>query len=378
MQTTTHPVSAEELMAYLDGELPPARAVDVHQHLEMCRECQSLAADFQSVSRGLGEWQVEEISPNVKIPQKTSGKKRLSSWFWAPIAAAALLAVIAVIYHPGLTRQTLADRVAPAPPQLAAESRFSGGVIGGVPMDSPMKAPSPPPQSSAPSQNGPMIIRTAELKLITRGFDQDREAVQQIVKQHSGYIAEMSINATAGEARSLHASLRVAATQFDSFLPALRRLGQVTYESQHGEDVTKQFVDLNARLNNARNTEQRLTELLRDRTGKLSDVLAVEEQIDNVRGQIESMEADVKNMSNQVAFSSVDLTITEEYKTPLSETGNPPITMRLHNAAVEGYRNVVAAAVAFLTFLLSVGPVLLVIAALLFFPARLIWRKIRA
>jgi predicted phage tail protein len=151
----------------------------------------------------------------------------------------------------------------------------------------------------------------------------------------------------------------------------------VLYESQHAEDVTKQFVDLNARLNNARNTEQRLTELLRNRTGKLSDVLAVEEQIDTVRGQIEGMEAEMKNLSKQVDYSSVALTVTEEYNLPLSQTGNPRISTRLRNAAVEGYHNLVGAIVALASWTLTAGPVLLLIAALLFLPARLIWRKMR-
>ncbi len=223
-----------------------------------------------------------------------------------------------------------------------------------------------------------MIIRTAELKLTTRGFDTVRDAVQQVVKNHSGYIAELSISAAAGEARSLHASVRVSAAQLESVTADLRKLGHVTYESEHGEDITKRFVDLNARLNNARNAEQRLTELLRNRTGKLSDVLAVEEQIDNVRGQIEAMQAEANSMSNRIAFSAIDLTVTEEYNAPLSDTASPPASTRLHNAAVQGYQNVIAAAVGLLSFLLAYGPVLVILAALLFFPVRLLWRRIRS
>ncbi len=106
-------------------------------------------------------------------------------------------------------------------------------------------------------------------------------------------------------------------------------------------------------------------------------MLAVEEQIDKVRGQIESMEAEVKNMSNRVSYSSVDLTVTEEYDVPLAQAGNPGIGMRLRNAAVEGYHNFTGAVLAILSWLLSVGPVLVLIAAILFFPVRLIWRKTR-
>lgn len=370
MQSTIHPISGEELMAYLDGELPGDRAVIVHQHLETCRECQSLAADLQAVSRQLNDWHIEEISTSIKVPEENrKGKEpRVSKWVWIPIAAAALLAGVAVFYRSAPLKMAQYQPAAKAQQTLTIEANVASDLV----------QPAPPPQTPAPVSNGPMIIRTAELKLTARNFDTVHHGIQETVKQYSGYIAEMSITANTGEARSLHASLRVPAAQLDSFTTDLRKLGQVTYESQRGEDVTKQFVDLNARLNNARNTEQRLTELLRDRTGKLSDVLAVEEQIDNVRGQIERMEADVKSMSGQIAFSAFDLTIAEEYKAPLSEIGNTPIGTRLRNAAVDGYHNLIRAAVGLLSFLLSVGPVLLVIAALLFFPLRLIWRKTRS
>jgi Putative zinc-finger len=53
-------IEPEELMAYLDGELPMDQAGAAATHLERCRDCQGLAADFQRVSRRLMEWQVEE------------------------------------------------------------------------------------------------------------------------------------------------------------------------------------------------------------------------------------------------------------------------------------------------------------------------------
>jgi hypothetical protein len=101
----------------------------------------------------------------------------------------------------------------------------------------------------------------------------------------------------------------------------------------------------------------------------------VEEQIDNVRGQIESIEAEVKNMSNEVAYSSVDVTVTEEYDVPLCEKGMPSIGTRLRNAAVAGFHNLVGAVIGFLSILLIAGPVILLLAAVLYFPARLMWRK---
>jgi hypothetical protein len=65
MSTNKHPIEQEELMAYLDGELLPDKAGEALSHLELCPECQTLAADFLSVSQELMAWEVE--SPEVDI-----------------------------------------------------------------------------------------------------------------------------------------------------------------------------------------------------------------------------------------------------------------------------------------------------------------------
>jgi len=65
MNTTRHPIDQEELMAYLDGELSADQATDALSHLELCPECQTLAADFRGVSQELLAWEVE--SPEVGI-----------------------------------------------------------------------------------------------------------------------------------------------------------------------------------------------------------------------------------------------------------------------------------------------------------------------
>ena len=68
MSTNSHPIEQEELMAYLDGELPAHQATEALSHLELCPKCQTLAADFRGVSQELMAWEVE--SPEVGIPSE--------------------------------------------------------------------------------------------------------------------------------------------------------------------------------------------------------------------------------------------------------------------------------------------------------------------
>jgi anti-sigma factor RsiW len=68
MSANRHPIEQEELMAYLDGELPTHKATEALSHLELCPECQTLVADFRGVSQELMDWEVE--SPGAGIPEE--------------------------------------------------------------------------------------------------------------------------------------------------------------------------------------------------------------------------------------------------------------------------------------------------------------------
>ena len=68
MSTNLHPIEPEELMAYLDGELPADQASEALSHLELCPQCQTLAADFRGVSQDLMAWEID--SPEAGIPSE--------------------------------------------------------------------------------------------------------------------------------------------------------------------------------------------------------------------------------------------------------------------------------------------------------------------
>src|SRR5437762_13075852 len=97
----------------------------------------------------------------------------------------------------------------------------------------------------------------------------------------------------------------------------LKTIGRLIEESQNSSDITSQYVDLTARLANARNSEQRLLALLRDRAGDLKDVVEMEREIASVRGGIERMEAQEKDFNNKVQFVTIQLELSEEYRSQL-------------------------------------------------------------
>jgi hypothetical protein len=370
----SHPIEPEELMAYLDGELSPAKAMDAAGHLAQCRECQAVAADLQGVARRLMSWQVDapEFGMNAdsatseapKAPVKTKSTSTgwlVRRWPWAVglVGACLLLVVVGSVT---MSRY----------PKLDAPKT-------GAFLTAPEPTPAQLPADQAPAGSKavlPRFARTSQITLTAPDFAKTQAALETMLARFQGYIEQLHLNSPTGSGHSIQGTLRIPSKHLAEFLAALRTLGHVESETQGGEEVTQQVVDLDARLNNARNTEQRLNAILRDRTGKISDVLEVEKEINRVREEIERMVAQRKNLDDRVAFAIVNVTISEEYRADL-QAGPPSASRQLRNAAIEGWRNLSESLFSVAQFLLSSGPVLLVWAAVLFFPGRYLWRRWR-
>ena len=425
----SHPLEQHELMAYLDGELRPDLATVAAVHLETCGECRAMAAELREISRQLAAWEIEiakpetpaAISSAVEVHVKAQKKRVVEhrrTWrqifgvrriIWAGGLALVAIFLGALFVPNNLKSPQVAqfDRMEtyarlsapPATPTPAAQRERGSG--GGFKFTNKLKAQDslgtlqndgPPAgndegegtigqlaseeKAPAPTVNGPMIARTAELALETREFEKARVSAEEILKRHGGYVGQLTVNAPEGSGRTLTATFRVPTAQLDAAMTDLKKLGRVENESQAGEEVTQQYVDLEARLANARHTEQRLSDLLRNRTGKLSDVLAFEKEIDRVRGEIESMEAQRKSLAKQVSYATLSAVITEDYSQQLRVV--PPSTStRFRNAAVEGYRALSDGIVSLLLFMLSAGPSILIWGGILFLVARVVWKKLR-
>jgi Domain of unknown function (DUF4349)/Putative zinc-finger len=440
MSTTPHPIAPEEIMAHVDGELSIARAQSVSAHLDTCGACQDLAASLHNISQSLSNWTVsvpqrlEEFSIGAGLEEVRSkakigvGFQRLNemlsrSWVWAPALTLliVLVAFIAAVPDVFLMRNTAhlrkavmlepATKLAFIPPESRGE-KSAGGGDGAVHRDSHTELQDPAayapgsgltlpesrqfakPQSAGPQsgagykswlskseQSGtslpsPMIARTVSLSIIAKDFDSSRASLDAILARHNGYAADLNVATPQGAPRSLQASLRIPGPQLVAALTELKSLGRVELENQNGEEVTQQHADLVARLKNSRETEQRLQAILTQRTGKISDVLEVEQEIARVRGEIEQMEAEQKNLEHRVDFATIDLKLSEEYKAKLDSPA-PAISTLIHNAAVNGYRNVADTLLSIVLFFAEYGPVLAFWLLMFSIPAWLVWRRWR-
>jgi hypothetical protein len=165
-------------------------------------------------------------------------------------------------------------------------------------------------------------------------------------------------------------------SQLAAALEEMKTLGYVENQTQSGEEVTRQHADLVARLKIDRETERRFLAILRERNGDINQVLSTEQAIARVRGEIEQMEAEQKNLEHRVDFATIDLRLAEEYKAQLSSPA-PSVLMQLRNATVNGFRNAFESLLGIVLFFAESGPTLILWLAILAIPAWLLWRRYR-
>jgi hypothetical protein len=153
-----------------------------------------------------------------------------------------------------------------------------------------------------------LIIKTGTLSLQVTGLDEALAAASAKVAALGGYVSGSSRKGD-GDDQIATATYRIPAAQWDAALVALRAVAdKVLAEQTDTQDVTGDVLDLGARITNLKATEAALQAIMA-RATKISDVLAVQEQLTQVRGEIEQLSTQKKHLEEQAAFS----TLTVEY-----------------------------------------------------------------
>jgi hypothetical protein len=154
------------------------------------------------------------------------------------------------------------------------------------------------------------VIKTATLGLrVPHGrFGSVMDAAGQIAGRYGGFVSQQSSSGT-----SVHDGrlvMRVPVGRFPKALLAVERLGKPTNESVIGVDVTQQFVDLGARLDNLRSQAQALRHLM-ERTQSVSDTIRVQGVMQDVELQMEEIQGRLIYLRNRTALSTISINVHE-------------------------------------------------------------------
>ena len=167
--------------------------------------------------------------------------------------------------------------------------------------------------SSAVPQVGPQVVKTASLRLgIAHGSFEDKVGeAHAVADSFAGFVVESFASQGSGK-RIAEGSLvlRIPAESYDSALSRLRELGKVESLEESGQDVSKEFVDLNARIRQLRAVEAQLLELLQ-RADDVPAALAVQNQLSQVQLDLEQARGRLQYLDNRVAFATISMSMHE-------------------------------------------------------------------
>lgn len=238
---------------------------------------------------------------------------------WAPLVATAGISLIAAaVLMPNLHRSGIAadesrrfhsldHPYASSHLQktaLSDASTVSSPVLGAVAAE--VKSAAQPADESVVAER--KILRTGALELTVKSPADAAEQIRLMAEGLGGYIESAQIGGTK-EAPTADITIRVAAAQFEDAKAQIRKLAaRVESEKTDAQDVTRQYVDMEARLRNLRAEEAQYLTIMKS-AYKVDDLLEVVQKLNEVRGQIEQQQAEFKTLSKQVETVAIAISL---------------------------------------------------------------------
>jgi hypothetical protein len=223
--------------------------------------------------------------------------------------------VLGTATSPGSTasRDVAVEQTYPeqAPPKSAGDT----GASEGAPQDA----------AGAPALAGSLVIKNKTMRVEVKAVKKAVDEIRSLAAKHGGsitglsvatddeqpiYRPEMADYGTGSQTLQGWVTVRVPVDRFDAFVADVSTIGTVKSQSESAEDVTLQHVDLKARLDNLRAEEKRLREFFAA-AKNVNEMLAVERELTRVRGEIESLDAQVQFLERQAAMATVTIELTE-------------------------------------------------------------------
>ncbi|MCC6175158.1 MAG: DUF4349 domain-containing protein [Chloroflexi bacterium] len=157
-----------------------------------------------------------------------------------------------------------------------------------------------------------MIIRTVSMTIAVGNVQDVQRAVERLAGEHNGYVQGSQVRQD-GDRTMATVTLRVPADQatYEITLEQLRSLAdRVVEEQSQAQDITEEYIDLNSRLRNLRASEESLLALL-GKAQKVDDILAIQRELTNVRGQIEQIQGRKQALERRSDMATITVTIRE-------------------------------------------------------------------
>jgi len=217
-----------------------------------------------------------------------------------------------------------------------------------------------------------MIVRTGSLAIVVKDTEETLEAIERLAGELGGYVSDLQ-SWRQDDQMAATVTVRILAASFDQARERIKELAiEVESENASGQDVTEEYVDLEARLNNLEVAEGELLELLASAQETHKDaesILAIYNEITNVRMQIEQIKGRMQYLESASELATLTITVTpEEIEEPVVEPGWEPLRQ-----VRDALRTLVNALKGLSTVMIWVVLFFLPLAAILLLPLILVW-----
>ena len=375
----------EYLDGYLDGSLSELERQTMQEHLEACPACKKIYEEQKQLLDALASLDDGVRAPENLIKdtmqrihsQRNPARRRRSYWIGGGIAAALCVMVGVSTLISGLGMGSTAG--APDTPMtmgVTADGAW-GGEAGAVAEDAVMEneamleEPSAPAPEEAPAadagKNGLMsaattdsqadgaseravqapeyglkIIREASIELQTENYEEDLQALEELVESCGGYItsreeygSEQAVTYYDGRTRNSSLTIRVPSDQLDAFVEQAKAVGIVTSSGITETDVTDQYADTDRRLQAYQKQYDRVLEMM-DQATTVEELIQIESELSRLEMQIEDCQGSLNYWDARVNYSTVHVYVDEVKR---AVPANPTLSERMRNALATSWEN---------------------------------------
>ncbi|MDD4898138.1 MAG: DUF4349 domain-containing protein [Methanocellales archaeon] len=222
------------------------------------------------------------------------------------VAVVLFLALIACAFSgcaeesPVETKSAPAPMPAPMPPTMTKQGDTAISVGGGT-----------ADYQYVDTNTEQKIIQRASLSIEVVDFQASSNALILIVERSDGFVSDSYSYVTGTGYKRGDFTIRVPTDEFLSVISEIEQIGTVKSKHTSGQDVTEEYIDLKARINNLERQEQRLLEIL-DMANTTQEVLVVEKEIWRVRSEIEQLTGRINYLENRIELATISVSLYEQ------------------------------------------------------------------
>ncbi len=155
-----------------------------------------------------------------------------------------------------------------------------------------------------------MIVQTSSIDLEVQDVTGALDSITSIATAHGGYIGSMSVNTRSGDRLYGLATMRVPASSFDPVIGEIKKLGAVKSQSLQADDVTEEYIDLQARRDALAGQLVQYQRIM-EKAENVSEILEVQQAIERVQIELDRIDGRLKYLDNRVDYATITVSVHE-------------------------------------------------------------------